>query len=90
MDDWTRPGFVEGFCEALAKRIAKLEGQVAWDDHGSGVNRVVVGDIRTTGDGRCVVPWKSVGRWLAIEIAALDCVLEKPGAIARLRELVES
>lgn len=29
MSDWDRPGFVEGFCNALARRIGRLEDSVA-------------------------------------------------------------
>lgn len=75
--DWDRPGFVQGFCEALAKRIAKLE----IDCPG--------GHRDTTYDGRCFVPESLLVRWERIEWAAKQLVGTYPG-MERLRSLSEA
>jgi hypothetical protein len=77
MGDWDRPGFVEGFCEALAKRVAELELQAEADmRHQSEAIRL--------GHQREAMQ-DAVDRWKRIEQAARDYLLGLPGSYERLR-----
>ena len=67
MSDWDRPGFVEGFCNALARRIARLEDSVAELEARIPAPEIVTRAPREspTHDGRIVVDaneWERLNR----------------------------